>query len=77
MILLPESRESTGHEPSWTTRLVWGVLLAWLSPVLLIVMAIGLVGVAVSGSAGLAAKSSRARDCGVAAPLAGPVNRAA
>jgi hypothetical protein len=77
MSLMPEARLLTDHEASWATRLVWGVLLVWLSPVILLMMAIGLVGVAASGSVHLAAKLAPGRATFLHPTLAEPMNHAA
>ena len=54
MGLMPEPRVLADREACWATRLVWGALLAWLSPVILLVTTIGLFGVAASGSVAFA-----------------------
>jgi hypothetical protein len=77
MGLMPEPRELVDREASWATRLVWGVLLVWLSPVFLLVLAIGLVGVAASGSVTLAAKLAPGRVSALPTALAEPMNHAA
>jgi hypothetical protein len=74
---MPEVKVLADREARGATRLVRGVLLVWLSPVILLVMAIGLVGMAASGSIALASKLAPGRASALAAALAEPRNHAA
>jgi hypothetical protein len=56
---------------------VRGVLLVWLSPVILLVMAIGLIGLAASGSIALASKLAPGRASALPAVLTEPRNHTA
>jgi hypothetical protein len=77
MDLMSKAMVVADREACWATRLVWGALLAWLSPVFLLVLTIGLVGMAASRSVTLAAKLAPGRASALPAPLAEPMNHAA
>lgn len=71
--LVPEPRVLADREACWATRLVWGALLACLSPEL----TIGLVGVVASGSVAPAASLAPGRASALPAAIAARVNHAA
>jgi hypothetical protein len=74
---IPEERVPADRDVCGATRLVRGVLLVWLSPVILLVMAIGLVGMAASGSFALASRLAPGRASSLPAALTEPMNHAA